>query len=65
MASIVSQTIVVIVNTVLSEGSVNWPRVRRCNLRVTKTKGYGMRAERGSFMNGSVVSIFYCLKIRH
>ena len=29
MASIVSQIVVVLVNRVLSVGSVNWPRVRR------------------------------------
>ena len=49
MASIVSQTIVILVNTVLSERSVNWPRVRRRNLPVTKTKGYGMHAGRGKW----------------
>ena len=49
MASIVSQTIVVIVKTVLSERSVDWPRVRRRNLPVTKTKGYGMRAGSGKY----------------
>ena len=33
MASFISQIVVVLVNRELSEGSVNWPRVRRRNLR--------------------------------
>ena len=32
MASIVSQIVVVLVSRELSDGSVNWPRIRRRNL---------------------------------
>ena len=48
MAPTVPQIVVVLVNRALSDGSVNWPRVRRCNyplylVKVSKLHQYDQR----------------------